>query len=140
MGLREDILAFARSHTGSKKECAGQDDLLGVFGLDGDDASEFLEVYAARFGVDLAPMRWEFHYNADEPPYQRRVLPVGEDGNVIPWQPITLDDLVTAAEAGRWVWDYPEHQVRYASRAWIPVRFLVVLVSAYIAWDWFWSG
>ena len=112
MGLREGILALARFHSGSNKECAEQEDLLGVFGLTGDDATEFLETYARTFDVDLSAMRWEFHFNADEPPQARRLLPVGADGKVIPWQPITLEDLERAAQTGWWDRNYPAHQLR----------------------------
>lgn len=63
--MREEILVLVRFHTGSNKECAGQDDLLGVFGLDRDDAPESLEDYAARFGVDPGPIPCGVDFSID---------------------------------------------------------------------------
>lgn len=126
MDLRAAILALAAEHGGSRsKEVAGQGDLFGHFGLEGDDATDFLEDYAQRFDVDLSSMLWEFHFIADEPPNYRRVIPVDVDGKDIPWMPITLDQLVRAAEQGRWVFDYPEHTIRTA--IWSRYLWLLVL-------------
>jgi len=126
MGLREDILALAAEYSGGKSNGSERDDLLGAFGMSGDDANEFLEAYADKYGVDMSEFRWEFHYIADEPPYRRRVFPLDKDGKVIPFMPVTLPQLVRAAGAGRWRFDYPEHTLR---TIWV-LRSLLVLAVA----------
>lgn len=89
-----------------------QHDLFGLLRLSGDDVTDFFEDYAARFDVDMSDFLWYFHYNADEPPHLRRVLPVLTDGQVAPYRPITLAQLVKAVEAGRWINAYPAHYLR----------------------------
>ena len=136
MDLRAAILALAAEHGGARrKELAGQGDLFGHFQLDGADITDFLTEYAERFGVDMSDFLWEFHFNADEPPHYRRVIPVGVDGKDIPWMPISLDQLVRAAEQGRWAFDYPEHTTRTAKwpgYLWLAVcAFGMIAVSIY---------
>ncbi|TLP69160.1 DUF1493 family protein [Parasedimentitalea maritima] len=112
MSLREGILSLAAEFSCNKSNGTEQSDLLGAIGLEGADAIEFLEKYMERFSVDLSALKWEFHFNADEPPYRRRVLPVDVDGRVIPYMPLTLAQLVSAAELGRWQLNYPDHTLR----------------------------
>ncbi|WP_372570871.1 DUF1493 family protein [Ruegeria jejuensis] len=116
MALREEIIALASVHSGSDSNGSEEADFLGAFGLAGDDASEFLDDFGAKFGVDFSEFRWEFHYIADEPPFFRRLLPIARDGQVIPFQPITLDDLARCAETRRWSYDYPDHVIRKSVR------------------------
>lgn len=110
--LQQEILALAAEYSCGKIKGAGHDDMLGAFGFEGDDADEFLEAFAERFSVDFSSLRWEFHYNADEPPGRRRVLPLDAFGEVIPYQPITLELLEKAVLAGKWGYDYPEHTIK----------------------------
>jgi len=113
VGLREDILALAAYHGGGEMDLAGDEDLLGAYRMEGDDASEFLEAFADRFGVNLDGLLWYFHYNGDEPPPSRpRLYPVSPEGERLPTHAITLNDLVSAAEAGHWQFTYPAHEVR----------------------------
>ena len=114
-------------YSGAKPNGAEQKDLFGAFGMEGDDANEFLEAYADRFGVDMSGFRWEFHYVADEPPFRRRVLPVDVNGEVIPFMPVTLHQLIRAAETGRWRFDYPEHTIRISRFPQYVLVFALVL-------------
>jgi len=111
MGLREEILALATSMCG-KSNGTEESDFLGAFYLDGADASEFLEAFSETFDVDFSEFRWEFHYNADEPPNGRRVWPLDVNGHLIPYDPIRLDQLVVAAREGVWRYDYPAHTIQ----------------------------
>jgi len=126
MGLREDILSLAAEFSGTKPNGTEQSDLLGAFGLEGADATEFLEAIIERFNVDLSDLRWEFHFNADEPPWGRRLIPVDRDSKVIPFMPITLAQLIAAAEQGRWAFDYPEHTLRISWQS----RFSMSIAAA----------
>ena len=127
---------MAAEFSGGKPNGTELDDLLGAFGMEGDDANEFLEAYADRFGVDMSGFRWEFHYVADEPPFRRRVLPVDRDGKVIPFLPVTLRQLTRAAEAGQWQFDYPEHRIRISRVAEYALALVLVflLLTLFLLW------
>jgi hypothetical protein len=109
MDLREEILAFLAVHQGRRPTAAEACDLVGRFGMDGDDATEFLDAYAKRFAVNLDGFIWYFHH-FDEPPNARRVFPVGPDGRDLPMIPITVDTLVSGAERGVWPITYADHR------------------------------
>lgn len=122
MSLRQDILSWLDAHLGPPAGESNECDILGSFYLEGDDATDMLSAFSHRFGADLSTLQWEYHFKADEPPPKhRRVLPVGTDGTVIPFQPIRLDDLERAAETGRWVYDYPDYTIRifWLYRPWV---------------------
>ncbi|MCB1336990.1 MAG: DUF1493 family protein [Maritimibacter sp.] len=137
MGLRDEILALAREHGGKEIAPGADDDLLGAFGMEGDDAAEFLEAFADRFGVELSGLLPYFHYVEDARQRRPRVYPVAPDGARLPMRPITLADLVAAAEAGRWTLSYPPHELREAIGAKIK-RWLVVgfFLAVLLLWTW----
>lgn len=110
--LQKEIMDFAVAFSGGKPRGTWQRDLPGAFGLDGADITDFLEAFADHFDVDISSLRWEFHYNADEPPGRRRVLPLDPAGNVIRYDPITLGLLEQAVLAGCWSYKYPEHSIK----------------------------
>lgn len=112
MGLREDILDLAASSSGGPPRGDPDTDFLGAFGMEGDDATEFLELFEARYENSLDGLLWYFHFNADEPPTYRRMIAVDREGKPIPLIPITLGGLVRAAEDGKWPIVYPPHSVR----------------------------
>ncbi len=79
------------------------EDILGWLGFDGDDANELIEGFAKEFGVDLTGFDPWLHYVPDEPPGRRRWHAVDpETGKELPLFPISVRDLVAAAEAGIW--------------------------------------
>ena len=93
-----------------------RDDILHSVGCEGDDAAEFFEDFAQTFEVNMEGFLPYFHYIADEPPMYRRVYPVDSQNRAIREIPVSLDMLVSAAEAGRWELDYPNHKI-WTSRA-----------------------
>ena len=134
---REEALEALEALAG-KRLPGPDDDLLGALGIEGDDANEFIEAYAEACEVDMSGFLWYFHYNADEPPGSRRVLPVLSDGTIPPYHPVTVENLVASAMAGHWVWDYPEHTIRHSRvfRAAFSLLLLLVFVGAvWIAWS-----
>lgn len=138
--LQQEILDFAVQFCRGKPNRTWQSDLPGAFGLDGADVADFLEAFAAHYDVDLSGLRWEFHYNADEPPGSRRVLPLDASGKVIPYQPITLELLEKAVLAGKWGYDYPEHTIKdLGFAAHLPDwRHLAAAVLLGLCWAVFW--
>lgn len=112
----------------------GKADLFLACGIDGDDASEFMDAFEARFGVDLEDYRWYFHHGEEgsnfgglffRPPYGR-----------VKRIPITTDILVQAIDSGRWPLRYPPHElpavrwdIRITQILWvIPVILLALWV------------
>ena len=106
----------------------GESNLPGVFGLEGDDADEFLKAFADHFKVDMTGFRDYFHYNANEPPYYRTCFPVDASGKVIPDIPITISQLVRAAESGIWDMEYPAHRVDHSVIPQIVIGVLILTV------------
>jgi hypothetical protein len=74
-------------------------------GMDGDDAWEFFGEYARVFGVDLAGFKLYHHFGPEGfsllwlffPPWWKEVQQI----------PVTVQNLVDAATAGRWILAYP---------------------------------
>lgn len=111
MYTSDDITEFLAEQTGVKRaNITPESRLVEDLGLDGDDFFELEQAFARRFGVDMSGYRWYFHH-AEEglmslggllfPPPNARV------GHI----PITVTLLLNSANAGRWLIDYPAHQV-----------------------------
>jgi len=85
-------------------------DIFGSARLAGDDAWEVMDTFARTFGVDLTGFRDYLHFNPNEPPFARTVWAVRPDGSRMPYIPIGLADLVSAANSGHWTMTYPDHR------------------------------
>lgn len=107
-----DIVDLARKHSHARLICGEDQDLLRATGMEGDAANAFFDAYAEEFSVDMADFLWFFHYDADEPPFYRRVRPIGGTGRAFGLIPITPRLLADAANEGRWPLEYPEHRIR----------------------------
>lgn len=107
MGLREDILALATLVSGGSPIGDPETDFIGAFGLSGDEATEFFELFADQYEGSLDGFLWYFHFVGHAPSE-----PVSRDGRRIRPMPVTLADLVRAAESGRWPLTYPRHSIR----------------------------
>lgn len=110
--LSREISSLLSKHVGEQCISVNEPDLFRALRLEGDDVNDFLDEFELQFGVDMSNFVWYFHYNADEPPMARRVVPILSGGEIAPYQPIAFCDLVRAAESGCWIWEYPEHHVR----------------------------
>lgn len=95
---------------GEKLPARGDTDLFDRFGIEGDDASAFMDGFGERFGIDGESYRWYFHHGEEgtnfgglffAPPY-RRVQRI----------PITPDILIEAIETRKWPLKYPPHPVQ----------------------------
>lgn len=104
---RTAVLEFIRDFCDWTEPLPDDADAFGTLGITGDDASEFMEAFVARFSVDAAAFRWYFHY-ADEgwnfgalfyTPIYRRF------GHI----PITVATLTEAVRTQRWPIIYPDH-------------------------------
>ena len=104
---RAAVLRFIEDFGGQTGSVADNADLFDALAIWGDDASDFIERFVARFGVEAEDYRWYFHHDEEgwslgalffKPPHQRF-------GRI----PITVAILTEAARTRRWPIDYPEH-------------------------------
>ncbi|MNT62723.1 hypothetical protein D3C72_2004740 [compost metagenome] len=121
---------------GKKLLASDDDDLFERFGIDGDDASSFMDGFGARFGINGENYCWYFHHREEgtnfgalffAPPY-RRVRRI----------PITPNILIEAIETKQWPLKYPPHQV--PTVRWdIRVNQLLLLVPVILLALWLWQ-
>lgn len=99
-----DIIDFLQPRMGVS---LNEKSMLQATGIYGDDISELLEAYSAKFKVDMSGYRWYF-YTGEEgfgigglffKPLYRRVKEI----------PISVSMLCDFANQGRWAMAYPEH-------------------------------
>ena len=96
----EDVFHFTAEHwhhnSGSLTLSTS---LLDDLRMDGDDAVDFLRAFSAHFGVDMSRLDFGLHFSSEGGPDLMSLLTmVGMPMHV----PITLSDLVAAAESGVW--------------------------------------
>ena len=127
----EDIVELAREFSFDHLVCGNDQDLLRATGMDGEDANAFFDAFARKYSVNMNDFLWFFHYTADEPPYWRRVKPVGRDGRAFPMLPITPRLLADAANERRWPLEYPTH--RLSVSRWPMIVMFVLLASLVLA-------
>ncbi|GAA0642758.1 DUF1493 family protein [Brevundimonas lenta] len=131
--MRDAVLAFVEDFRGATPPLADDVDLFDVLGITGDDASEFMDAFVDRFGVDAANYLWYFHHEEEgqnfggvffKPPNQR-----------VTRIPVTLAMLTEAARTRWWPVDYPEHtlpRARWDIR--INLAFFALSIGALLAW------
>lgn len=99
----EYVAGFAES----QRLVTADADLFKTFGIDGDDAFEFIDKFARKFEIDVSGYLWYFHHGEEgfglgqfffKPPYRR-----------VPRLPITLNVLADAIETHIWPIQYPAH-------------------------------
>lgn len=106
---RSDLTEWFETFWGEKLAPNGDTDLFDRYGIDGDDASEFMENFITRFEIDAANYRWYFHHGEEgtnygglffAPPYRR-----------VKRLPITPNILIEAIESKQWPLRYPVHSL-----------------------------
>jgi acyl carrier protein len=77
--------------------------LLHDLWLDGDDAAGLLTDFAQHFSVDMAGLDFRRHFGSEMEAGIRWVLQKTLGAERLGYAPITLKDLVEAANRGRWL-------------------------------------
>jgi hypothetical protein len=96
------VLALVSKHRGAEQSKSAslastlRDDLR----MDGDDAIEFFEEFAAEFDVDLSAFVFDKYFGPEGGFLPAELLSLARKRT--PKEPITIARLVAAAEAGRW--------------------------------------
>lgn len=131
-----DLSEWFEAFWGEKLPASAEEDLFARFGIDGDDAFEFMDSFTARFDVDVENYLWYFHHGEEgwspaglffAPPY-RRVKSI----------PITTETLLEAIRSRRWPLAYPEHRLpKVRWDAWLSLSVaLLLLVCGLIGLAW----
>lgn len=101
---------------------------IGMYGIDVDD---FMEAYATRFNVDLSEYRW--YFLTGEEGFSPGGLLFPPPNARVPEIPLTLQLLFDSAQAGRWLLQYPEHQLpRYRLDTLINQVIVLTSLAAFI--------
>jgi hypothetical protein len=131
-----DLSKFLAHYSAPARAPSDDVDLFDGLGIDGDEAFEFMDSFAARFGVDTSGYRWYFHHGEEgwnfgglfvRPPYAR-----------VKRIPITAGILGAAIETRKWPIRYPEHvlpPVRWDIR----LNQLLILLPLIALALWVWS-
>lgn len=132
---RTAVLEFLDEAWAWRRPLSEDQDLFDALGIDGDDGSDFMEAFVARFDVDATAYRWYFHHGDEgwnpgalfHRPIYRRF------GRI----PITLAILTEAVRTRRWPVVYPDHVV--PGRRWDIVINQIFAVGGLIGlavWGW----
>ena len=142
MDRQAEVLEWLQEYLGKALPQYDPGDVLGSLRYEGDDANELIEGFAERFAVDLLAFNPWYHYNANEPPNFRRYRPYDLEGVPLRDIPISVANLESAAESGRWMLDYTKIELRYFSPLSSPLAiifasvlllFAIVLAKQYFA-------
>src|SRR5215471_18678568 len=107
---RAAVSGFLKEFWGEIKPLSDDSDIFHNLGIDGDDAFEFIERFAAKFEIEITNYHWYFHHREEgflnigglflRPPYRRI-------GRI----PITPKVLAEAIRTRRWPLEYPAHRL-----------------------------
>lgn len=95
------IISLLREMTGTRASVGRYTQLARDLGMDGDDASEFLEAFSKQFAVDMSAFRFDAFFGPEAGPNPFVFLAA-----LLGWRrklhPITVADLAAAAAAHKW--------------------------------------
>lgn len=77
--------------------------LLHDLGIDGDDAVEILTDFSKRFGMDLSSFPFQRYFGSELGSGIRWLLRKIGQQSAIRFAPVTVQDLIDAANRGRWL-------------------------------------
>lgn len=133
---RSRLEEWFNDHFGEPLPENGDTDLFKRFGIEGDDAGEFIESFVAHFQVDAQNYRWYFHHQDEgtnfgalffKPIYKR-----------VERLPITPNLLIAAVETQQWPIKYPPHDI--PSVRWdIRLNQLFLAVPIILLGVWLWQ-
>lgn len=106
----EDVAQLVAEHAGVEvDQLAADTDLVADLGIIGLDFDELIEEFSSRFDTDTAGYLWYFHSREDGVSPGSFLIPPPNDR--VERIPVTVQLLVDSARAGRWLVEYPPHQL-----------------------------
>jgi len=101
--LRTAIFRFTAQEFHVKGEILrGQTQLGRDLNVDGADGWEFIEAFSTQFNVDISTFEWWRHFGPEAGPSPLHWIWWTVTRSWPRFVPIMLDDLITAAQTGRW--------------------------------------
>ena len=134
----ENIIDLIVEKTGcSKSEISEQSDLLNDLGCCGDDFFELIDKFAKRFNVDMTAYLWYFH-NEEE----GHANSIGRIFFKAPYEkvkhiPVTPQILLESANIGKWIINYPVHNLPKRRYDIMVNMFLVIAFILFIIYKCF---
>lgn len=111
MATFKDVRAFlCETCRVSRESLTPSTRLLHDLGIDGDDAVEILTDFGKRFGVDLSSFPFQRYFGSEVGAGIRWLVRKVHGRDAIRLASITLQDLLDAANQGRWL-DSDRHKV-----------------------------
>jgi hypothetical protein len=110
MNIEEIYEFLAREEAVKSSKLHLESDFVDELGIEGDDFSETIDLFAEKYEVDMSGYRWYFHHCEEgwnlgalffKPPYAQ-----------VQRIPVTPSLLLEAARTKVWPISYPEHQIR----------------------------
>ena len=133
---RTDLDAFLSQFTGETHRLQDDADVFERLGIDGDDGTEFIEAFAARFDVDVSSYRWYFH-NGEEG-WSLGGLFFRSPDRRVERLPITPTILMESIRTKRWELTYPAHHMPAARRD-IQINRALTLLVLILSGVWIWQ-
>ena len=84
--------------------------LLHDLGIDGDDAEEILLDFIERFHVDFSSFHFTDYFGSEAGAGGRWLVRKFRGGDALHFAPLTVQDLLDAANRGRWI-EHEKHEV-----------------------------
>ena len=84
--------------------------LLHDLGIDADDAEEVLAGFGKRFGVDFSAFPFQRYFGSELGAGGRWAVRKLFGGDALRFAPLTVQDLIDAANQGRWI-EHERHEV-----------------------------
>ncbi len=123
-----EIIEFVKEQTGID-EVVAQTDIFNDLACTGDDFTNLIKKYKARFNVDMSTYLWYFHTNEEglsvgsiffKPPFER-----------VERIPVTPEMLQVFANISKWDIYYPEHEIPSA-RFDIFINIILVFAAIFL--------
>lgn len=118
--IEKKILALIKDEFGGPGTIGLNDDLFEFLRIDGDDCSDFMERFAAEFGVNMNNYLWYFHHGEEGWSFLKR------PNEFVSSIPITLKLLIKPAQTGEWSLEYPEHS--FPTSKWPEIGMLFIKI------------
>ncbi len=129
----DNIKSFIVDKTGCKEnEVTSTCDIVNDLGCSGDDFHELIDEYATKFNVKMENYLWYFH--TDEEGHSNSI---GRIFFKAPYErvkqiPVTPTLLLESANAGKWLFIYPEHSLPKRRYDILINQILIVLLIVFV--------
>lgn len=127
-----EIIAFVREETRTKKNISESTTLQKDLGVTGDDHADLIIKYSQKYDVNISNYLWYFH-TYEEVGFNPFSIIFKPPSYRVNQMDITMQMLLDAANAGKWLIEYPEHTIpKHRYDVYLYWALLAFLVISYI--------